>query len=259
MKNTKLKHSAHILQKRSNTPILIFLWFILIIYFTLVPAIPQDLNYHCFAGDEHSVGTIPHFLNVASNLFFCFAGLIGLYRLKNWAPSAMKTRWQIFYWGIFMVGVGSGYYHYHPTTLTLFWDRFPMAVSFIALVANFMADRFDIFRRWSFFWLLLFLGAYSTLSWILTEIWGRGDLRLYILVQFGTMALVFLSLIKIPKPGDRAYWLLLGGYTLAKVFEMTDLPIYEITQYWISGHVLKHLVAGLVLCLFFPKESQIKQ
>ena len=229
-------------------------FFVVILYFTLVPAITQDPNYHCFAGDEHSFGSIPRFLNVASNLFFCFAGIIGWCRLRNWEESPIKTRWQIFYFGIFCVGLGSGYYHYHPTTFSLFWDRLPMTIGFTALVANLLADRFAFFQRKSIFWLLIFFGAYSTFSWILTEIWGRGDLRFYVLVQFGTMLLAFLALYRFPRPGDKAYWMLLGGYTLAKIFEAADFPIYEITHHLVSGHVLKHLTAGIALCFFFPKK-----
>ena len=37
--------------------------------------------------------------------------------------------------GIALTGFGSSYYHWDPNDRTLFWDRLPMALSFMAILA----------------------------------------------------------------------------------------------------------------------------
>lgn len=223
-----------------------------ILFFFFLPRISQDINYHYFAGDL-STTLIPNIENVLSNIFFCLSGIIGMIRLKNIPYSFEKFRWQFFYLSIFFVGFGSGYYHYFPTTLTLFWDRLPMTLGFAALVANFLSERFSFFKSKTFFWAFIFFSGFTALYWILTEIVGSGDLKLYAFVQFGTMLLVFITLLKKPAAGmDRPYWILFTGYGLAKIAESLDYPIYLLTNQLLSGHVLKHILAGITLCIFFP-------
>lgn len=48
----------------------------------LLPAIPQDPAYHAFA-DQRTLHGVPHFWNVASNLPFVLAGLLGLLLLRR--------------------------------------------------------------------------------------------------------------------------------------------------------------------------------
>jgi Alkaline phytoceramidase (aPHC). len=220
--------------------------------------IPQDPHYHSFAGDFPFWG-IENFSNLVSNFFFCLAGVLGFYRLKNLPTSPEKLRWQLFYFSIFFVGIGSGYYHYRPTTQTLFWDRLPMTMGFMILSVNFLGERFPLFRRWDFWGFAVFFGMYSVLYWHLSEIFLKGDLRPYIFVQYATMLLVFLTLLKVSHPTDPAYWLLLIGYSLAKVCELGDHPIYEWTNQLLSGHVLKHILSGIALCVFFPTKTTFKQ
>ena len=238
--------------KLSNLTCSFYLSVFSVLFFFFFPRISQNINYHNFAGDL-STAWIPNRDNVLSNIFFCLAGIIGLIRLKKIPTSFEKFSWQFFYLAILFVGFGSGYYHYHPTTLTLFWDRLPMTLGFAALVANFLSERFTFFRSKSFFWTFILFSGFTAFYWILTEIIGKGDLKLYALVQFGTMILVFGVLLKKPfSKIDRPYWILFSGYTLAKVAEALDYPIYSLANQFISGHVLKHIIAGIALCIFFP-------
>ncbi|RMD99715.1 MAG: alkaline phytoceramidase, partial [Bacteroidetes bacterium] len=46
--------------------------------------------------------------------------------------------------------------------------------------------------------------------------------------------------------GNRFGWVLLL-YVLAKAAELLDAPIYALSQQAISGHTLKHLIAGLAV------------
>ena len=53
----------------------------------------------------------------------------------------------ILFLGILLTGFGSAYYHLDPTISTLFWDRLPMAVSFMAILAIGIEERVDAKRE----------------------------------------------------------------------------------------------------------------
>jgi hypothetical protein len=44
----------------------------------------------------------------------------------------------------------------------------------------------------------------------------------------------------------RYFWLVLGWYVIAKVFEHLDVATYEALGFW-SGHTLKHLIGAISL------------
>jgi hypothetical protein len=78
---------------------------------------------------------------------------------------------------------------------------------------------------------------------------GAGDLRPYVLVQFGSLlAVVLLTLLRPPAPeavrADTS-WLAgaLGCYALAKLLEALDHQVFALGGV-VSGHTLKHLVAA---------------
>jgi hypothetical protein len=43
--------------------------------------------------------------------------------------------------GIFLTGFGSSYYHWNPNNDTLFWDRLPMTLCFMAILAIVVEER----------------------------------------------------------------------------------------------------------------------
>ena len=43
--------------------------------------IPQDVSYHLFV-DTRTIGSIPNFWNVVTNIPFAIVGLLGLYKLR---------------------------------------------------------------------------------------------------------------------------------------------------------------------------------
>src|SRR5262249_41078618 len=49
----------------------------------------------------------------------------------------------ILFLGFLLTGFGSAYYHLDPDDSTLFWDRLPMAVSFMAILAIGIEERVD--------------------------------------------------------------------------------------------------------------------
>ena len=74
--------------------------------------------------------------------------------------------------------IGSGYYHLHPNNETLVWDRLPMAIGFLALLAAILCERLifhEMLRH--FLFLLPIAGAPTVFYWQATERHGNGDLR----------------------------------------------------------------------------------
>lgn len=229
--------------------IIVFLGGAILIMFSF-PPIPQDPHYHNFA-DQRFLWGIAHCNNVLSNLPFLIASIIGLVRIKDLPPSPKKNQWKFFFLSIGLVAFGSAYYHHLPNATTLFWDRLPMSFGFAALSALFFADRFPKLHSRKLFYRLLFLNLFSVFYWLYTEILQRGDLRLYILVQYLPMLLIPLTLLRYPKSRseDLPYWLLLIGYAIGKICEIMDFPIYSLLQI-LSGHSLKHLLAAASLIYF---------
>jgi len=213
----------------------------------LLPPIRQDPAYHVFA-DRVTLVNVPNFWNVVSNLPFVLVGLLGFRKLPELQRHLSVPAYLLFCMGTILVGAGSAYYHYTPTSDTLVWDRLPMTVSFMALFAIVISDRISVpLGRW-LLWPLVFTGVASVLYWDWTELQGRGDLRAYGLVQFLPMLLIPVMLISAGGSGLRAPWLwaTLMTYALAKLAEQFDAAIYAATGL-LSGHSLKHLLGGLAV------------
>ena len=192
--------------------------------------VAQDLCYHDFA-DKRAILGIPYFGDVVSNLPFCLVGLAGLLRRP-------PLDFGVFFLGVLLTGLGSGYYHLDPTNATLVWDRAPMTLGFMGFFAALIRVRVD--ARWGrrLLWPLVVVGLLSVWYWARTD-----DLRPYIMVQFYPLVTAVLLLLLLPGP-SRHYWLALASYVLAKVVELLDKPIYDLTGV-VSGHSIKHLFAAL--------------
>ncbi len=213
--------------------------------------IPQNLRYHSFADTTTFLG-IPNCINVVSNLSFLIVGILGLWssRSKGFVLNSPDSRlaYNIFFIGVIFVGVGSGYYHVHPTNATLVWDRLPMTVSFMALLAMITGDCMSPNIGKALLWPLIGIGVGSIGYWYGTELWAVGDLRPYGVVQFLPMVLipVILSLFGTRSLRSPFLWATLGTYLLAKVVEFFDPELYAITGF-MSGHSLKHIIAALAI------------
>jgi hypothetical protein len=122
----------------------------------------------------------------------------------------------------------------------LFWDRLPMALAFMALLAGAIVERVSTKAGAILLWPLLAIGVLSLLVWRLS-----GDLRLYAWVQFfPVVALPLMFLLLPPKYTGTGYWIVAAAlYVLAKLFEYLDAEIYSIGHV-VSGHTLKHLAAA---------------
>ena len=215
----------------------------------LLPPIVQNQNYHDFA-DQRTFFGIPHFWNVVSNIPSIGIGAVGLWQFGR------SQATMLLFLGICLTGFGSAYYHLEPSDQTLFWDRLPMAIGFMAILAIAIEERVD--RRLGAFllWPLTAIGVFSLLLWRWT-----GDLRLYGWVQFfPCLALPLIFLLFAPKFSGTLYWLLAAAlYAFAKLFEFYDSAIFSFGAI-LSGHTLKHFAAAAAcgaLLRYFQKRQPI--
>src|SRR5215469_4086738 len=144
---------------------------VVIVFLLLMPPLQQDQSYHAFA-DRRTIIGIPNFWDVVSNFLFLIVGAMGLVAFRDF-PS------RILFFGVFFTAFGSGYYHLAPDNARLFWDRLPMTITFMSLFAIAINQRMLAVP-------FVLFGAFSVIWWRVTD-----NLWLYGLVQFGTMAALF--------------------------------------------------------------------
>ncbi|MGA7597074.1 MAG: ceramidase domain-containing protein [Pseudolabrys sp.] len=235
--------------RSNNNRVLVFVsvMVVSIVGLLLLPPISQNQNYHDFA-DQRTILGIPHFWNVVSNLPFIAVGAAGLWQCRREPAIA------ILFLGILTTGFGSGYYHLDPNDRTLFWDRLPMAIGFMAILAIAIEERLDTKAGAVILWPLIAIGVISLLLWRWT-----GDLRLYGWVQFfPCVAVPVLFVLYSPKFSGTSYWLVAAAlYAFAKLFEFYDEAIYSFGSI-LSGHTLKHLAAA-ASCLAILRYFQTRQ
>jgi len=214
-------------------------------FLTLVPPVYLNPFYHSFADNRTRLG-VPNFWNVLSNVAFLLAAFWGVGALLS-RSAAFTEPWERVAYATLLIGTaavaaGSSYYHLHPDNQTLFWDRLPMTVVFMSLVATTIGERISMQAgKWSLVPLIL-LGVVSVLVWRST-----GDLRLYGLIQFGSMLLIPVLVITCPLhySGSERLWFLVIFYGLAKVAELLDHEIGAVIA--TGGHPWKHLAAACAI------------
>lgn len=217
--------------------------------FGFVPPIAQNPAYHHFA-DARTLLGLSNFADVASNALFLPAGLYGLWVAVKLSPGRVRAALAVFFAGVVLVGPGSMYYHLAPDNGTLFWDRLPMTVAFMGLLAAVLEER--VVRGDAARWLLpalVAVGIASVVYWRLSESAGTGDLRAYVLVQYLPMVLIPLALVLFPRRRFLIGWQAVLGafafYALAKGAEYFDAQILDALGGHVSGHTFKHLFAAL--------------
>jgi hypothetical protein len=218
--------------------------------------IPQDPAYHRFADTRRLLG-IDNFWNVVSNVPFVLVGLYGMGRARRLAEPESTAGYLLLCTGVFLVGFGSAYYHLAPSNAALVWDRLPMTVAFMALLALLLAERVGGSHRLVTLGLLVGCGAATVFYWAWTEAQGRGDLRPYGLVQFLPVVLIPLLLVLFPARWIRSGWLCgaFGLYVAAKLLEHFDRQVFAATG--MGGHALKHLAAAAAaLCIILAVRTR---
>jgi hypothetical protein len=213
----------------------------------LLAPIPQDQAYHQFA-DRRTLFGIPNFWNVVSNIPFIVVGAAGLWKLRR-DPATV-----VLFTGIFLTGFGSAYYHWNPSDRSLFWDRLPMTLSFMAILSVVVRERVNARVGAILLWPSLAVALFSLLLWRWTD-----DLRLYAWVQFFPyFALLLLILVFPPKYTGTSYWIIAAVlYALAKLLEFYDEEVYSVGSI-LSGHTVKHFAAAAA-CFSILRYYQTRQ
>lgn len=219
------------------------------------PPIAQPLEYHNFADQRSALG-VANFLNVASNAPFIVIGVWGLFvaTSRRYDASFLRKseRWPyvVFFTGVVLTCFGSGYYHMHPANQTLVWDRLPMTLGFMGILAAMTAERISVRVGVRLLPILVLAGVLSVFYWSWSEAHAQGDLRPYFLVQFGSLfcLLAMLLLFRPRYTQNWCWWIALGFYAGAKLLESFDPQIYSVAGF-VSGHTLKHL-AGAFAAFF---------
>lgn len=215
----------------------------------LLPAMPQPLDYHDFA-DQRRMAGIANFLDVFSNGAFVVAGLAGmvvtLYPRTSFEYARERLPYLVFFLGVALTGLGSGYYHLAPDNETLFWDRLPMTIAFMSLLSAQIVDRISIRAGLALLVPLLLVGMGTVVYWILTERVGVGNVMPYGVLQFYSVAMLFvLALVHRSRytRGNDIYWVF-AAYVVAKVLETFDREVLAL-GHLMSGHSLKHIAAAV--------------
>lgn len=222
----------------------------------IVPAIPQPAEYHQFA-DRRIYFDIPNFFDVASNAVFLLVGVAGLVFLlclrgsmASEAFADLSERWPylVFFLSVAMTCIGSIYYHLAPDNDRLVWDRLPIAMGIMALLAATLNERVSPRMGVPLLPVLIAIGAGSVMHWHWSEQRGAGNLNFYIVVQFYSLLVIILLGIFFPSRYTRGadIYMALALYGCAKLAEAGDREIYDLGQV-VSGHTIKHLLAALAI------------
>lgn len=221
------------------------------------PPLPQDPAYHAMA-DQRTLLGIPNGLDVLSSISFVIVGVLGLASTskRRTGPLPFLDPWErwpyvALFVGTMLTGFGSAYYHLAPDNARLVWDRLPMTVGFMGLLTAMVTERVGLAVGRRLLWPLLAIGAGSVAYWRWSELRGAGDLRPYVLVQFGSLVGVVLLLVLYRARYSGTGYLVAGlaAYGAAKALELADRAIFALGEV-VSGHTLKHLAAaGAAACV----------
>lgn len=224
---------------------------LLVILTISIPPISQSIEYHDFAGDEPLLG-IANFLNVISNLPFLVVGILGILFLKkaknkNFFNPKEKIFYYCFFGSVSLVCFGSSYYHLDPHNGTLVWDRAPIVMAVASIFSAILYERINKKLGFNLLYPLMLFAAFSAFYWYYTETIGQGDLRLYAFVQIYPLIIVPFIIFLLPGIYDSGKYIIYGliCYGIARVFEIFDVRIHELTADIIAGHPIKHLFAAL--------------
>ena len=211
------------------------------------PALMQPASFHDFA-DQRAWGAMPHAMDVLSNLPFAAWGVAGLWALaralrQRAVDGASAGLAGLFLAGLVVTAGVSAFYHWQPDDGGLVWDRMGMVLAFAGLLG--LAAVQGVSRRAG----LALAAAVLLLGPVTVQVWAAsGNLLPWGVLQIGGMALI-LGLAGLPPawpaPGLRIHWSwVIGLYALAKLLELADHAVFDLTGQFLSGHSLKHVVAS---------------
>jgi hypothetical protein len=239
------------LARRTRLGLTIALVLLSLIALWLTPRIPLPAGYHDFT-DQRPILNVPNGFDVLSNLPFVIVGIFGLIWLSRRSSDAAfvdrreRLPYLVFFAGVALTGPGSLWYHLAPGNDRLSWDLLPMSCCFMSIVVALIMECISVNIGFGMFVPLLLLGLASVLYWYFTEMHGHGDYRFYQFVQLFPPILLATIIVLFPPRYTGTKYLAIAFilFVAAKLVELADKPIYAFTGF-VSGHSLKHLLAGL--------------
>ena len=211
----------------------------------LGPHVAQFDHYHAFADQRHLLG-LPCALDVLSNLPFALLGGWGLLRLHSGSGQqpmgAQRALATLFFTGLVLTALCSALYHLQPNDAGLALDRLGMVSAFAGLLGLAAADRISARAGFGVAAAVLALGPLAVFTWS-----HYGNLLPWAVLQGGGMGLIVLLALRKPTAGAWNVPLaaVIAWYSLAKMLELGDHAVFELTQGLVSGHTLKHLAAAM--------------
>lgn len=209
------------------------------------PAVALPPEYHHFA-DRRLLPPFGFGLDVLSNLPFAIAAMVGMLALWR-VPSGTlggteRSLVGLFLAGLLLTALGSAWYHLAPGDGTLVTDRCAMAVAFAGLLGLAAAQRVSTRAGALLGITVLLLGPLTAVA-----AHASGNNSPWALLQGG--GIVLLLAVAFQAGGDSrlpVHWgPVLLAYAGAKLLEMNDAAVFELTSGWVSGHSLKHAIAAL--------------
>jgi hypothetical protein len=170
----RFRMSDKLISQKTSTGLLLALTAVVVVTFSLLPQIPQPQSYHLFADRRGFVG-IPNFGDVVSNVPFGVIGICGLLFLLCSSPGQLKERfldprerwpYVLVFIGLLLTAFGSSYYHLSPNNARLVWDRLPMTIAFMAMVAAIISERISLRAGLWLLPLLLLIGNGQRLAMV---------------------------------------------------------------------------------------------
>lgn len=222
------------------------------------PPLLQSQEYHHFA-DSRTWLAVENAADTLSNLAFLLVGGLGMALLwreraaggtgRFASPQELRPYW-VFFAGVTLTSAGSAYYHLAPDDARLVWDRLPMTIAFMSLLAAMVAERINVRAGNLLLAPLVILGVASVAYWRWSALAGAENLRPYMAVQFGSIAVILAIalLYRSRYTHGAAIFAVAAAYGVAKVVESLDREIYAL-GHWVSGHTLKHLAAAIGIWL----------
>jgi len=147
-----------------------------------------------------------------------------------------------------LIAFGSTYYHLAPLDERLMWDRLPISLGFMALLAAVIAERISVKAGLRALAPLLAAGVASVLHWRWSGLAGAENILPYAIVQYGAIAAIVAIAALFPSRYTRGADVLVAVaiYAVAKLVEVLDAQIYAL-GHLVSGHTIKHLLAALAV------------
>jgi len=217
----------------------------------LAPPVPEPAMYRSFV-DGRELAGIPYFWNVVSNLPLLFVGAWGAYAVARadqhaFVSPAEKWAYGLCFGAVALAGVGSTYFHLAPDAERLMWDRLPIALGFMALLAGVIGDRLGAQASLRALGPLLVAGAASVFYWRWSMLRGSENIVPYAIVQYGALSAIMMhGALRSRYTRRLDLFVVAAIYGAAKLAEMLDGAIYALGGI-VSGHTLKHVLAAVAV------------